>query len=127
VAESGNEDTPVPSNLPKRQRMLFMRIQNQQMQREAAAKSEEKEGEGDSDDNEETGGAKDDWYSSDDEVEDNNLTEVLKNLSSTKVNLYFFVISILFKTEFSVNMMCCSLHSANVNSVKLVNNVNFLL
>lgn len=89
VIESGNEDTPVPSNLPKRQRMLFMRIQNQQMHREAAAKSEEKEGDGDSDDDEEKGGGKDDWYSSDDEVEDNNLTEVLKNLSSTKVKFYF--------------------------------------
>lgn len=87
LLESGNEDAPVPSNLPKRQRMLFMRIQNQQMQREAAAKTEDKEGDGESDDNEEKDGEKDDWYSSDDEVEDNNLTEVLKNLSSTKVTL----------------------------------------
>lgn len=60
------------------------------MQREAAAKSEEKDGDGDSDDNEDGGGAKDDWYSSDDEVEDTNLTEVLKNLSSTKVSFHGF-------------------------------------
>jgi len=82
VAESGTEDVAVPSNLPKKQRELFLRIQHQQLQREAAANAEEKDDDEKSDDEGETGEKAESWYSSDDEAEDNNLTEVLKNLSN---------------------------------------------
>ncbi|XP_059469011.1 uncharacterized protein LOC132192852 isoform X2 [Neocloeon triangulifer] len=88
--ESGNEDVAVPSNLPKRQRELFLRIQHQEQQREAdaAANSDEKDEDEKSEDEEGSARAEN-WYSSDDEAEEQSLTNVLKNLDksdASKVN-----------------------------------------
>ncbi|XP_052127034.1 zinc finger CCCH domain-containing protein 4 isoform X3 [Frankliniella occidentalis] len=77
TAESADDsqETPgtIPAHLPKRQRELFLRIQQQQREAEHNRESKDEESE------EDAALAEDDWYSSDDEGP-TSLTDVLKNL-----------------------------------------------
>lgn len=77
--ESGadlSDPVNIPLHLPKKQRELFMRIQQQQREAESS-----QEHSGENEDEDEEGEKEENWYSSDEEAEDRSLTDVLKNLS----------------------------------------------
>ncbi|XP_046399938.1 protein suppressor of sable [Ischnura elegans] len=75
-AESGNNSPVIPLHLPKKQRELFIRIQQQQRGADSSQSPS-----ADNNDDEEEGLKEESWYSSDEEAEDRSLTDVLKNLS----------------------------------------------
>lgn len=76
--DSQDASASIPTHLPKRQRELFLRIQQQQREAEQAKESKSD----DSDDN--AAAAEDDWYSSDEDGP-RSLTDVLKNLKDGQV------------------------------------------